>query len=42
MFAGNSEDPALFVDYMRAKYPGLATCLPDYGERIALAKRPSP
>ncbi|MBN1808637.1 MAG: MBL fold metallo-hydrolase [Planctomycetes bacterium] len=35
MFAANSEDPALFADYMRAKYPSLSTCVPEYGRRTA-------
>ena len=31
MFAGNREDPALFVDYLAVKYPRLRTLVPDYG-----------
>ncbi len=31
MFAGNSEDPQLFIDYARVKYPALATQIPQHG-----------
>lgn len=34
MFAENSEDPKVFVDYMNVKYPGLEVCVCDYGKRI--------
>jgi L-ascorbate metabolism protein UlaG (beta-lactamase superfamily) len=34
MFAMNSEDPQLFVDYMHAKYPSLQTLIPTHGERL--------
>ena len=34
MFAGNQEDPALFLDYMRVKYPHLPACLCQYGTRL--------
>ena len=34
MFAGNTEDPALFADYMAVKYPRLRTLVPDYGVRV--------
>lgn len=34
MFASNSEDPQLFADYARVKYPGLEVHLPEYGERV--------
>jgi L-ascorbate metabolism protein UlaG (beta-lactamase superfamily) len=33
MFAMNQEDPRLFVDYMRVKYPELRVELPSHGER---------
>lgn len=33
MFAANSENPQLFVDYMHVKYPHLETCIPRHGER---------
>jgi len=36
MSARNSEDPQLFVDYMRVKYPGLATMVPQHGERVVV------
>lgn len=38
MFATNSEDPQLFVDYMRVKYPRLATCIPRHGQRNITAR----
>jgi L-ascorbate metabolism protein UlaG (beta-lactamase superfamily) len=41
MFAGNSEDPQLFLDYMRVKYPDLATHLPRHGERADVCGRQS-
>jgi L-ascorbate metabolism protein UlaG (beta-lactamase superfamily) len=34
MFAMNSENPTLFVDYMRVKYPGLKTMIPVHGDRV--------
>lgn len=34
MFAHNGEDPALFADYMRVKYPAVAVRVPVHGERI--------
>ena len=37
MFAMNSCDPALFIDYMQVKYPGLAARVPVHGERFTLA-----
>jgi L-ascorbate metabolism protein UlaG (beta-lactamase superfamily) len=40
MFAGNSENPQLFVDYMDVKYPGLRTMVPRHGERVVV-ERPS-
>ena len=36
MFAMNSEDPALFVDYMGIKYPSLAVHVPVHGARFVL------
>jgi len=49
MFATNSENPQLFVDYMRVKYPALPTLVPRHGERtipdfavgMAVPRRPS-
>jgi L-ascorbate 6-phosphate lactonase len=35
MFAGNTEDPALFIDYMAVKYPQLMTALPKHGESMS-------
>ncbi len=37
MFEGNSEDPALFADYMAAKYPHLKTVVPEHGKRMVVA-----
>lgn len=34
MFAMNREDPSLFADYMRVKYPHLETHICQYGERL--------
>jgi hypothetical protein len=31
MFAMNAEDPDLFIDYMKVKYPALKTHKCDYG-----------
>jgi len=39
MFAFNGEDPQLFLDYMRVKYPDLATHLPRHGERTPVCGR---
>lgn len=36
MFEHNSEDPLLFVEYMRVKYPHLRTAVPTHGARMAL------
>ena len=33
MFAMNSEDPRLFVDYLNVKYPALETIIPEHGRR---------
>lgn len=38
MFAMNSENPQLFVDYMRVKYPHLQTRIPQHGEGTLVAK----
>lgn len=40
MFPHNAEDPQLFMDYMRVKYPHLQTKVPEHGERIDLASMP--
>ena len=40
MFAHNGEDPQLFADYMRVKYPELAVKLCAHGERIILPPPP--
>ncbi|OGV78370.1 MAG: MBL fold metallo-hydrolase [Lentisphaerae bacterium RIFOXYB12_FULL_65_16] len=37
MFAMNSENPALFTDYMRVKYPKLATRVCEHGQRAELS-----
>ncbi len=34
MFLGNQEDPALFVDYLAAKYPGVNSWVGRAGERV--------
>lgn len=34
MFASNSEDPARFVDYLEAKYPGVPSWVGKAGERV--------
>jgi L-ascorbate metabolism protein UlaG (beta-lactamase superfamily) len=38
MFAMNSENPQLFVDYMQAKYPHLRAQIPVHGQRTMVAK----
>ncbi|MDK1032034.1 MAG: MBL fold metallo-hydrolase [Planctomycetia bacterium] len=38
MFASNSEDPQLFLDYMSVKYPDLKAMVWPYGERVVLSK----
>jgi len=38
MFADNSENPELFVDYMRVKYPHLRTHLCRHGKRVILMR----
>jgi len=40
MFASNSEDPALFADYMAVKYPALRTWSPEYGVRRRFGAAP--
>ena len=37
MFKDNSENPQLFVDYMKIKYPKLKVCVCNYGERVAIS-----
>ena len=39
MFASNSENPQLFADYMRVKYPALATRIPQHGECVRVPQR---
>ncbi len=39
MFAGNTEDPALFADYMAVKYPGLRTLVPIHGAQTRVTIR---
>jgi L-ascorbate metabolism protein UlaG (beta-lactamase superfamily) len=41
MFAFNSVDPQLFVDYMQVKYPHLPTCIPRHGERMIVGEKRS-
>lgn len=36
MFAHNAEDPDLFVEYMRVKYPELNVTVPEHGEKIII------
>ena len=38
MFAMNSEDPALFADYMRVKYPDLRVQVPRHGECVIVER----
>jgi L-ascorbate metabolism protein UlaG (beta-lactamase superfamily) len=40
MFAMNSEDPELFIDYMEVKYPKLTTRVAKHGERIVINLAP--
>lgn len=42
MFGGNTEDPALFVDYMRTKWPDVDVISPRHGERIIVSAGPRP
>ncbi len=37
MFAGNTENPALFADYMAVKYPRLRTVVPEHGVAIRVS-----
>jgi len=39
MFAGNGEDPRLFIDYMRVKYPHLAVRRCQHGRRVVVGCR---
>ncbi|HHN46509.1 MAG TPA: MBL fold metallo-hydrolase, partial [Planctomycetes bacterium] len=41
MFAANSEDPALFIDYVNVKYPKLAARTLAHGCRCVLKKQPA-
>jgi L-ascorbate 6-phosphate lactonase len=34
MFSTNSEDPKLFADYMKVKYPGINCWIGEHGERV--------
>ena len=36
MFAGNSEDPQKFVDYMAVKYPQIKTWVGQAGEKVVI------
>ena len=36
MFAGNLEDPSLFLDYLRVKFPGLQSRVCQYAEKVLL------
>jgi L-ascorbate metabolism protein UlaG (beta-lactamase superfamily) len=38
MFAMNSEDPRLFEEYARVKYPGLRVGVPRHGERVVVSR----
>lgn len=38
MFAMNSENPQLFLDYMTVKYPALRTLIPTHGERTVVQR----
>jgi L-ascorbate metabolism protein UlaG (beta-lactamase superfamily) len=39
MFKGNTADPALFADYMDAKYPGVKYWIGEHGETVVLPPR---
>jgi L-ascorbate 6-phosphate lactonase len=39
MFADNGADPRLFVDYLKVKYPALATMVPEHGRRVVVPGR---
>jgi L-ascorbate metabolism protein UlaG (beta-lactamase superfamily) len=34
MFERNSENPQLFIDYMKVKYPQQKTLIPEHGRRV--------
>ena len=36
MFAMNSENPQLFVDYLKVKYPSLRALIPQHGQRVVV------
>jgi hypothetical protein len=38
MFAGNSEDPSRFIDYMKIKYPQLRAQIPVHGQRVIVER----
>lgn len=38
MFATNSEDPQLFADYLRVKYPDLRFCIGEHGTAVRLSE----
>ena len=38
MFAGNTENPQLFADYMAVKYPDLPVRICRYGDRIEVGR----
>ncbi len=38
MFAMNSQDPQLFIDYMRVKYAKLKALIPKHGQRTAVRR----
>jgi L-ascorbate metabolism protein UlaG (beta-lactamase superfamily) len=42
MFTGNSENPQLFIDYMKVKYPHLATMIPQHSQRTLFTAKPAP
>jgi len=42
MFASNAEDPALFADYMRVKFPGVKFWIGGHGTPVRLADAASP
>ena len=37
MFENNSEDPQLFLDYLRVKFPGLQAQVCEYGEKVLVS-----
>jgi L-ascorbate metabolism protein UlaG (beta-lactamase superfamily) len=42
MFTENSADPHAFLDYMRVKYPALATALPEHGTKFVIRSEERP